>query len=166
MEPYRLRRWRSRTGNFSIHTCGRPGRSKGPDAPVGDEVVDKWIKGLPGDGGIAIISLLGRKNGPNGDSEFKFYSFHGRWDSPSECRSRPSFGEWINGRGFIRSIEVIEHPTFDFKPIPDETLDAVSKDIYRVLDQKLSVILIDSGGQTRTGRVCAFMNFLEDSAKP
>jgi hypothetical protein len=167
MEPYRLRRWRlPLSQGLKIYTCGRPGRSKGADVTVGDAIVDKWIKGLPGDGNIAIMSLLGRKHGANGDSEFKFYSFHGALDHASERRRRPSFQEWIARRNVGRSIEVVEHPTYDFKPIPKETLEAVAVDLHRLLAQNLCIVLMDSGGETRVRRVCEFINFVEDSANP
>lgn len=165
MEPFHLKRWRSSSPEgLILHTCARPGRSKGRNVTVSDAIVDKWIKGLPGDGDIAIVSLLGRKGGPGGDSEFKFYSFHGAWDHESERRKRVSFQEWIDSRHFGRSIEVVEHPTYDSKQVPNETLEAVSADIHRLLRKKICVVLIDSGGVERTGQLCKFMNFVEHSA--
>jgi len=42
------------------------------------------------------------------------------------------------------------------------TLEAVSADIHRLLAEQACVVLVDSGGMERTGRVCDFMNFVED----
>jgi len=163
MEPYKLRRWRSRLNNrLEIYTCARPGRSRGADGAVSDSIVDNWIKGLPGEGKVTIVSLLGRK--PNGDSEFKFYSFHGKSDTASERKKKPSFQEWIDRRNYDRSIQVIEHPTQDFRPILTETADAVSIDVQAQLDRGSCVVLVDSGGETRTRKICSLMHYAEDSS--
>src|SRR5438093_10874139 len=87
VEPYRKRRWR-KTGSperIAFFTCARPGRSLGSTQHVSDDIVHKWVKGLPGPH-TAIISLLGRK--PNGTSEFSFYTFCGKDDTPSEVRGK------------------------------------------------------------------------------
>jgi hypothetical protein len=163
MEPYRLRRWRSRSNHLhKMYTCARPGRSKGRDGPVSDSMVDTWVIGLPGKVEVVIVSLLGRK--PDGESEFSFYSFHGQWDEGPERRKKLSFQEWINHRKYPRTVRVIEHPTWDFRPVPQETVEAVSADICVRLGEGLCVVLMDSGGETRTKRTCAFMGFTEDSA--
>jgi hypothetical protein len=79
---------------------------------------------------------------------------------------RPTFAEWITRSKQNRTIEVFEHPTEDFKQIPSETLDAVTKDIRMLVEQGWTVILVDSGGETRTKRVCSHLEFVEDSRKP
>jgi len=165
MEPYRLRPWRSRSNKqHRIYTCARPGRSKGTKGSVPDSTVDKWVSGLPGKGDVVIVSLLGRK--PDGTSEFKFYSFHGSSDEAPERGAKLSFQEWTNQRNYDRSIRVIEHPTRDLDPVPEEIVAAVSADIRACLDQGSCVVLMDSGGETRTKRTCALMGFTEDSAVP
>ncbi len=166
MESCRLKRWRPRSslrvGQF--FTCARPGRyrpSHGSFDPVPDDVVDEWVRGLPGDLNTVIVSLLGRK--PDERSEFSFYSFHGAWDLPEERRDRPSFQDWLNRRHNERSIQVLEHPTCDYGHIPQKTLDAVSSDISRLLSEGRTVVLVDSGGDTRTCRqVCKYLQFIED----
>lgn len=125
-------------------------------------MVDQWIRGLPGEGRIAIVSLLGRK--PDGDSEFKFYSFHGKWDTAAERRNKLPFQEWIDCRNYDRSIQVIEHPTHDFRPILPETVNAVSADVQAQLEQGSCVVLVDSGGETRTKKICSLMDYAEDPA--
>jgi hypothetical protein len=167
-EPYRPRCWRlpSPLDSFRFFTCARPGRSKGADRPVGDDLVDRWVRGLPREGASVIVSLLGRKHGPNGLSEFSFYSFCGGFDSPSERGRRPSFQEWLDRRHKNRSILVVEHPTYDFCAVSQETLDAVAADILAFLREGRAVVLIDSGGETRIKQVCKFMHAIEDSARP
>ncbi len=165
MEPCKLKRWkpRSTSGVVQFFTCARPGRyraSKGSLDPVPDEVVDEWVQGLPGTAEIAIVSLLGRK--PDGRSEFSFYSFHGGWDAPEERRGRLSFQEWLNRRHNERSIQVLEHPTCDYGRVPQKTLDAVSSEISCLLSKSRTVVLMDSGGESRTYQVCKHMGFAED----
>jgi len=64
-----------------------------------------------------------------------------------------------------RCIVVCEHPTCDFKPIPPEVLDAVASDIAKLFSAERTVVLIDSGGQTRTTIVCNHMHASEDSSQ-
>lgn len=143
-----------------LYTCARPGRSKDADRDVPDELVRRWVCGLPGGLDIVIISLLGRK--PDGQSEFSFYSFYGFWDSPEERHGRLSFQEWLDRRHKERPIQVIEHPTHDFRPVPPKTLAAVALVIFELLGVGRTVVLIDSGGETRTKSVCSYMGFVED----
>ena len=79
MEPFRLRRWKARLSKSEVifFTCARPGRSKSSKGRVPDDVVDRWVHGLPDGNTTTVISLLGRKHGPTGESEFAFYSFSG-----------------------------------------------------------------------------------------
>lgn len=168
MEPYRLRRWRRQTSpdRLAFFTCARPGRSKSDRAPVSDEIVDKWARGLPGDATrTTIVSLLGRKRTASGVSEFSFYSFCGGLDTPGESRGRPTFQQWLDRRHAGRGIHVIEHPTIDFCPVPPETLEALRIDIERLLSEGRTVVLVDSGGETRTKAVCRHLGFVEDSRR-
>lgn len=143
-------------------TCARPGRSKSATDPVADPLVQAWARGLPGGSNTVLVSLLGRKHGPDGVSEFSFYSFHGAMDHPLERRGRPSFQEWLREHT-DRDIQVIEHPTYDFRPIPAETLSAVGADVIEQLSAGRTVVLIDSGGETRTKVVCKYLGFTEDT---
>lgn len=168
MKPYRLRRWRpsSSSQDVQFFTCARPGRSGKSESRfsrVPDHIVHKWLQGLPGSTGTVIVSLLGRKHGPSGDSEFSFYSFHGVWDEPAERNRRPSFQEWLDRWHKDRSIQVLERPTYDFCRVPPETLDAVASDIARLLAAGRVVVLMDSGGETRTSQVCRHIGFVEDT---
>jgi hypothetical protein len=108
------------------------------------------------------VSLLGRKQGPEGQSEYSFYSFCGLGDTPEERHGRLSFQEWLDRYHKDRPILVIEHPTYDFRPVPPETLAAVASDIFKLLGAGRTVVLIDSGGETRTKTVCKYMGFVED----
>jgi hypothetical protein len=167
LKPYMLRRWR--TGDppncHYFFTCARPGRrgySVSRHGTVSDDLVRRWVLGLPGPR-TSIVSLLGCKL--DGLSEFSFYSFYGGFDLPAEHPGRLSFQEWLTRWHRDQSIVVREHPTCDFKPIRPETLDAVASDIRRLQSAGRTVILIDSGGQTRTGVVCNHMRAAEDSSQ-
>ena len=166
-KPYKLRRWRldAPTGSAHFFTCARPGRSSREESktkPVDDNVVHRWVLGLP-QPNTAIVSLLGRKHGPEGDSEFSFYSFCGGFDTSSEREGLPTFQEWLDQYHKDLNISVHEHPTYDYYPIPLETLDAVKADIEQLILTGRTVIVIDSGGETRTGKVRKHMGAEEDS---
>ena len=51
----------------------------------------------------------------------------------------------------------------DFKSIPLTTKDAVVSDIHSLISEGYTVVLIDSGGQTRTSAICNHMGAVEDS---
>ena len=166
IKPYMLKRWRlaTRPQPLWFFTCARPGRTKNPaskTSPVPDDMVHRWVMGLPGPR-TAIVSLLGRK--PDGTSEFLFYSFYGGFDLPSERPGCLSFQDWLDRSHTALSIIVREHPTCDFKPVLPKTLEAVSIDINKLASAGRTVILIDSGGVTRTGAVCRHISAVEDSS--
>jgi hypothetical protein len=117
--------------------------------------------GLPGPC-TAIVSLLGRK--PDGTSEFSFYSFYGGFDQLSDRPGCLSFQSWLDRWHSDLAIVVHEHPTCDFKPVPQDVLEAVSKDIKKLASAGRTVVLIDSGGVTRTGNVCRHISAMEDSS--
>lgn len=162
MEPYKLRRWRraSSAEKIQLFTCARPGRSKGSSGAVSDSIVDQWVKRLPGGDPTAVISLLGRK--PNGLSEYSFYSFTGIIETPQERGDRPLFEDWLAHRHPHRQIQVVEYPTTDFKPLPSEILEAVCRELDSLLQAGRTVVLMDSGGETRTGQVCRHGAKVED----
>ena len=162
--PYKLKRWRMDTSTGSAHffTCGRPRRQEDPEALVSDELVHRWVLGLPGPY-TAIISLLGRKERRQGKSEFSYYSFCGGFDTPSERDGRPTFQEWLNCHHKDLDVLVREHPTFDYvDTIPHETLEAVKADILQLISMDRRVIVVDSGGVGRTGLVRCYMGAKED----
>lgn len=151
--------------SYHLFTCARPGRTGDPATrhrPVPDELVHRWVLGLPGPK-TAIVSLLGQK--PDGLSEFSFYSFYGGFDLPSDHPGRPSFQEWLERWHSNLSILLREHPTVDFQPMPAETLEAVAADIDKLLVAGRTVVLLDSGGQTRTRVVCNHIKATEDSSQ-
>jgi hypothetical protein len=123
--------------------------------------VHQWVKNLPGPQ-TAIISLLGRKPPPKGTSEFSFYTFHGREDTPQERRGKRSLQEWLDHYHPERAITLIEHPTMDFRPIPDTALASIAADVDRLLAEGRTIVLVDSGGETRSGAVCRYLNLVED----
>lgn len=166
LKPYMLKRWRvnMQPKPLSFFTCARPGRTGNPSTktkPVPDETVHRWVLGLPGPK-TALISLLGRK--PDGTSEFSFYSFYGGFDSPSDREGCISFQEWFGKWHRDLAVVIREHPTYDFKPVPQDTLEAASNDINELSVAGRTVVLVDSGGVTRTGQVCQHIGAIEDSA--
>jgi hypothetical protein len=163
LKPYRLRRWR--VGQppecLFLFTCARPGRTSKPssaDVDISDDLVHRWVAGLPGPK-TAIVSLLGRK--PDGLSEFSFYSFYGGFDLASNNPGRLAFQEWLDRFHGDRSILLRERPTCDYKPIPLETLVAIQSDVLELASAGRTVLVIDSGGQTRTGQACSHMGAVE-----
>lgn len=154
-EPHKCKRWKTDglSQEARLFTCGRLGRSKGSKNPVPDALVNKWVKGLPEGTNLVIVSLLGHK--PDGTSEFSFYSFYGKY----------SFQEWLDRWHNKRSLKVVEFPTCDFRPIAKDNLAAISKKVLDLLSNGCTVVLMDSGGETRTGMVCRHMGFQEDSRK-
>jgi len=163
LKPYMLKRWRDSASNDGyFYTCARPGRTGNPEsknADVADELVCRWVKGLRGPK-TAIVSLLGRK--PDGRSEFSFYSFDGGFDARSDRRLM--FADWLKRWHPDLSITLREHPTCDFKTIAPETLDDIAASVRELMSAGWVVILVDSGGQTRTKAVCTHMKAIEDSS--
>ena len=163
MEPFRLKRWQVDTSSGDIayfNTCARPGRSKGTKGRVPDQIVSSWVSGLPGPD-TAIVSLLGRKQGQKGSSEFSYYSFGGGFDTCSERGSQPTFQEWLGIQHEKLRILVREHPTYDYRSISHERLNAIEADIRDLIAVGRTVVVVDSGGMERTGRVCRHMNATE-----
>lgn len=171
-KPYKLRHWKADTpaGPAHLSTCARPGRTSDPstkDKRVPDETVHRWVLGLHQHCGdkLAIISLLGRKHGPEGPSEFSFYDFSGEFDTVSERENLPTFQEWLNSYYGDSGLLVHEHPTYDFaghNTFAPGTLDNIKADIEHLLSQGYEVVIMDSGGETRTGMVATHMGAKED----
>ena len=154
MEPWRLRRWKppSSSASAGFYTCARPGRSKGSAGKVPDKLLHDWVQGLPAASDVVVVSLLGQK--PSGTSEFSFYSFYDKGRS---------FQQWLDQNYGEKTVQVVEHPTHDFRRVPTDTLAAVASDIAKLLSEGRTVVLMDSGGQERTGQVCKHMGAIEDS---
>ena len=156
MEPCRWRRWKipPSSARTDFYTCARPGRSKGSKGKVSDRLLRDWVLGLPKKGNVVVVSLLGHK--PDGTSEFSFYSFFGRGGS---------FQQWLDREYPKKAVKVLEHPTCDLQPVPNETLAAVASDILRLLSEGRTVVLMDSGGVQRTGQVCKYLGAIEDRSR-
>ena len=163
-EPYRLIRWKPKEPPFvgQFFTCARPGRSKDAKAKISDELVDIWVRGLPASQEVFIVSLLGRKPEPDNRSEFSFYSFRGGFDQPSDRPDCPTFQEWLNERYGNGRYCVLEFPTVDTKPLAPETINEVSAMILSLLHEDRTVVLMDSGGIGRTGKVRKCLGFIQD----
>ena len=161
--PYMLRRWKVKTptGPASLFTCGRPGRGKSKTLPVADDMVHSWTLGLPGPN-TAIVSLLGNKL--DGTSEYSFYSFRGGRDTEEERGNCQTFQEWLFTHHNDLGIVVREFPTIDHVGISRVTLDMIIKEIRLLISHGRTVVIVDSGGETRTGIVCRHMGAKEDSS--
>src|ERR1700690_24189 len=120
MEPYMLRRWKipGSIEQQNFYTCARPGRSKGKMGQVDNALVNKWALNLPGVPSTTIVSLLGRKPLAKDQSEFAFYAFCGGWDTPKERGGKPTFQQWLELNHPTLKLEIVEHPTQDYAPIP------------------------------------------------
>ena len=163
MEPYQLRRWTMNTASGTqryFYTCGRPGRSLGRDCEVPDVTVSEWVNRLPGPD-TAIVSLLGRKGDWNGLSEYSYYSFCGPLDKPEERGNKPSFQEWLDHHHEDLRILACEHPTLDYRDIPSDKVAAIASDVNRLIEEGRTVVVIDSGGISRTGQVAAYLRAIE-----
>ncbi len=159
MEPHKLKKWKlacSQGDSAYFYTCARPGRSGGPKGSVLDQTVSAWVSCLPGPD-TAIVSLLGRKQGRTGSSEFSYYSFSGGFDTCPERGNQPTFAEWLGTYHRERRFLVREHPTYDYRPISYEKLAAVETEIRDLISMGWAVVVMDSGGETRTGKVCRHM---------
>ena len=173
-KPYHLRRWKFTTATGSAHffTCARPGRSSRGEtktATVDDNGLHGRLIGLRDYCGssLAIISLLGKKHGPGGLSEFSFYPFCGGFDTPSERSDVLTFQEWLSFHHGDLGILVREHPTYDLagrNTFPPGTLDNIKADIEHLISQGYTVVVVDSGGETRTRMVARHIGAKEDSS--
>lgn len=118
---------------------------------VADEVVDAWIAGMPSSTEeIIIVSLLGRK--PDGLSEFSYYSFRGGFDQPDDKPGSPTWQEWLTER-YGCKYRVYEFPTVDTKPITEDVNILAAKAISGFMQAGKTVVVVDSGGIGRTGKV-------------
>lgn len=159
MEPHKLKKWKTVSSQGDIacfYTCARPGRSAGRNGCVSDQMVSTWVEGLPGPD-TAIVSLLGRKQGSKGSSEFSYYSFSGGVDTPLERGTKPPFAKWPDTFHAERRILVQEYPTYDYRPIPHERLAAIEAEVRHLTSIGRTVVVVDSGGESRTGKVCRHM---------
>jgi hypothetical protein len=151
---YRLRRWTIATSTF--FTCARPGRKDGPRGTVSDGVVRNWVNDVMALGPrLAIVSLLGTK--PDGTSEYSFYSFRGGFEGPAI--TSPTFVEWLAHTA--DDVVWREHPTVDFSPLTEETLAAIAEDVRALLGEGRTLVIFDSGGETRTAQVCRHLGAKE-----
>ena len=156
---FKLRRWTVGDGVIAtFFTCARPGRKESKVDRVPDGVVRRWALDVSALGPEpVVVSLLGRK--PDGMSEFWFYSFHGGLDLAQDHPGKPSFGAWL--ASVVPNILLVEHPTIDFQSIATETLHAIEHDVRTLLSQRMTVVIVDSGGETRTGQVCRHLGAKE-----
>ena len=95
--------------------------------------------------------MLGHKT--NGVSEF-CYPFR----SVKESGSKPTFQEWLATNHGPRFI-VHEFPTVDKLPLDENIQSAIVEHVSGLLKINSVVVLVDSAGVQRTGRVCEALGF-------
>jgi hypothetical protein len=157
MEPCKWREWAVASGR--LFTCARPGRSQGKFViRVPDRDVDEWLRGIEKKVGprFVVLSLLGTKQ--DGTSEYSFYSFRGGSELDSGA---PTMGEWIAKKHPELEVSVREYPTVDFEPIGEDVTSQVIAEIKAATGRGEAVILMDSGGEQRTGDICKRMSLAE-----
>lgn len=96
-------------------------------------------------------------------SEFSFYSFCGRCDTPDERCGKLTFQQWLTRFHPTLKLEILEHPTVDIEPIPTESLAAIKEDVHRLLEARKTVVLVDLDGVKRSGQVCKYLALVEAS---
>ena len=153
-EPCALTQWVVSAEGLQgqLFTCARPGRSLGrKKKTIDDMAVIHWLNGLPATEAVTtIVSLLGRKPEPDGQSEFSYYSFRSvHEDRPGS----PTFQEWLDRETAPGKYVVIEHPTTDTRPISLDLMNEITASILANLRASRTVVVVDSGGVSRTGAV-------------
>jgi hypothetical protein len=73
-----------------------------------------------------------------------------------------SFQEWLDRWHPDLSIELLEHPTWDYQRIPDDVCEVAAREIEALAASGRTVTVVDSGGQQRSGQLCSFMAAAED----
>lgn len=137
-----------------MFTCARPGRSLGRrKKSIDDTAVLDWLRGLPAPETITVIlSLLGHKR--DGESEFKYYSFRSAHEDRPDS---PTFQQWLDRNTAEGRYVVVEHPTVDTRPIDFHLMDKIVASILANLRLNRTVVVVDSGGVSRTGAVIRFL---------
>jgi hypothetical protein len=162
-EPCGLTRWVSAEGLYwQLFTCARPGRTLGrKKKTIDDAAVLEWLNGLPPARTVtAIVSLLGRKPEPDGQSEFSYYSFRSlHEDRPGS----PTFQEWLDRVTIPGKYVIIEHPTTDTLAIPLDLMNEITASILENLKATRTVVVVDSGGVSRTGAVIRHLGLMSIS---
>jgi hypothetical protein len=158
-EPYRLIEWHRETPELlrgRLFTCGRPGRSlyKTTRCRIDDTTIHAWVTGLPGADVFHIVSLLGEKKDEVRYSEFSYYPFR----SSEEVNLKPTWQTWLDQHSERRFI-VHEYPTIDCLPMCSVKLAAAMGCVLDLLNDGHTVVVVDSGGWSRTGYVCEAMGY-------
>lgn len=155
-EPIHLREWEPSVQCGRLHTCGRPGRYTYDRAklPVGEDIIDLWVKGLPEAEVLHIVSLLGEKTNPPGYSEFSFYPFR----SAKQPGTKPTFQDWLNTRYRQRYV-VHEFPTVDGQGVPEDVLREAGRCALSLLKDGCTIVVVDSAGCERTARLCESIGY-------
>ena len=66
-----------------------------------------------------------------------------------------TFQQWLDHHFGHGNFVVIDFPTIDTKEIESKQLSAICAHVKSLLDSSATVVIVDSGGVGRTGRVCA-----------
>jgi hypothetical protein len=139
-----------------LFTCARPGRSFGPITSVPDEIIERWIDGLPNASTVHLVSLLGSKE--DGRSEYTFYTFRG---SHEHSPGKPTFQAWLDSTYGAGRFQVYDYPTEDAGSgsLSEEDIESVRSIVMPLLSRGETVVVFDSGGSQRTGQFCKAAGF-------
>jgi hypothetical protein len=152
-EPYNLKRCEPEGAPQPgrLFTCARPGRSLGSKASVPDEIIERWVDGLPDAETVHLVSLLGSKE--DGRSEYSFYTFRG---SREHSPSKPTFQAWLDSWYGAGHFKVYDYPTVDAGcgSLSEEGIESLLSLVVPLLSRGETVVVFDSGGSQRTGQFC------------
>ena len=112
-----------------------------------------------------LRSFLSSVASREGQASFRSTPFMEVSTHPVEHAGQLSFAAWLARWHQDLSILLREHPTWDYRPVPRETCEVVAMDIKLLASSGRNVTLVDSGGQQRTGQVCAYMSAVEDTSQ-
>jgi protein-tyrosine phosphatase len=88
-------------------------------------------------------------------SEYSYYSFRGGHELAEVRPKSPTFQQWLDENFATSGFVVADFPTIDLQPIEDGELTNICDQIHMLLRKPVNVLIVDSGGFTRTGAVCA-----------
>lgn len=69
---------------------------------------------------------------------------------------------WVEGLPACSNIRIIEHPTTDTKPVPNDVLESVCLEVATLVREGRTVVVMDSGGESRVGQICRYIGAIED----
>lgn len=154
IEPFRIIEHILPNARGRLFTCARPGRSLGTKrSKIDDDIVKNWVSGLPLGRPLHLIMLLGSKPAPKNISEYSYYSFRGVHETKLLTKKSIDFQEWLGSVANEPHVVVHSFPTIDLQPISPIVAAEVVSVTLGLLKKTVNVVMVDSGGVTRTGSI-------------